>query len=238
VVGVQVLEARSLVRRLGPTRVLAGLDLKVAAGEIVGVFGPNGAGKTTLVRVLATLLRPTSGDVSLFGEDAFGPDASRVRCRLGLVTHESFLDPDLTGIENLLFYARLYGVRDGNARADELMAWAGLKEHGRRPVRAYSRGMVQRLALARALLHRPDLLFLDEPFSGLDARAAEAVEQVMEGLRSEGRAVLLTTHDIDRGLRITDRVYILNRGRVAWGSPGPVDSDEFKDAYRRAVGAR
>jgi len=236
-VGVQVLEARSLVRRLGPTRVLAGLDLKVAAGEVVGVFGPNGAGKTTLVRVLATLLRPTSGDVSLFGEDAFGPDASRLRRRLGLVTHESFLYPDLTGTENLLFYARLYGVQNGDARADELIAWAGIEEHSRRPVRAYSRGMVQRLALARALLHAPDLLFLDEPFSGLDAMATEAVEQVMERLRSEGRAVLLTTHDIDRGLRMTDRVYILNRGRVTWGSSGPADPDEFKDAYRRAVGA-
>jgi len=234
----QVLEARSLVRRLGHTRILAGLDMTARAGEIVGVFGPNGAGKTTLVRILATLLRPTAGDLSLFGEDAYGPSASRLRRRLGLVTHESFLYQDLTGTENLLFYARLYGLPNRTARADELMVWAGLEEHGGRPVRAYSRGMVQRLALARALLHGPDLLFLDEPFSGLDTSATEAVERVLERMRGEGRTVVLTTHDIDRGLRVTDRVYILNRGRMAWESSGPANPDEFADAYRRAVGTK
>ena len=236
--GARVLEAHSLVRRLGFTRVLAGLDLTAGPGEIVGVFGHNGAGKTTLVRILATLLRPTTGGVSLFGEDAFGANAPKLRRRLGLVTHESFLYPDLTGTENLLFYGRLYGLPDRVARADELMAWAGLEDHRGRPVRAYSRGMVQRLALARALLHGPDLLLLDEPFSGLDATGAEAVEQVLERLRGEGRTALLTTHDIGRGLRLTDRVYILSRGRVAWESSGPADPDEFADAYRRAVNTR
>jgi heme exporter protein A len=229
-------EAHALVRRFGPTAVLAGLDLTVDAGEVVGVFGPNGAGKTTLVRILATLLTPTAGSVRLFGEDAFASSAARLRRRLGLVTHESFLYPDLTAVENLLLYARLYGVQDPAARADALVAWAGLGMHRSRPVRAYSRGMMQRLALARALLHEPDLLVLDEPFSGLDAAATDAVESVLQRLRREGRTALLTTHDVVRGLKIADRVYILNRGRIAWQSTGRTEPGVFSDAYRRVVG--
>jgi ABC-type multidrug transport system ATPase subunit len=229
-------EARALVRRFGSTAVLAGLDVTVRAGEVVGVFGPNGAGKTTLVRILATLLAPTAGTVHLFGEDAFAPSAARLRRRLGLVTHESFLYPDLTAVENLLFYARLYGVQDPIARADAFVKWAGLDVHGSRPVRTYSRGMTQRLSLARALLHGPDLLVLDEPFSGLDAAATHAVENVLQEVRREGRTALLTTHDVVRGLRIADRVYILNRGRIAWESAGPTEPGVFSAAYRRVVG--
>jgi heme exporter protein A len=229
-------EARALVRRFGPTAVLAGLDLTAGAGEVVGVFGPNGAGKTTLVRILATLLTPTAGSVRLFGEDAFASSTARIRRRLGLVTHESFLYPDLTAVENLLFYARLYDVPDPAGRADELVTWAGLSVHRSRPVRAYSRGMMQRLALARALLHGPDLLVLDEPFSGLDAAATDAVEHVLQRVRREGRTALLTTHDVVRGLKIADRVYILNRGRIAWQSAGPTEPAVFSDAYRRVVG--
>jgi heme exporter protein A len=230
-----VVEARGLVRRFGPSAVLAGLSLSAAAGEIVGVFGPNGAGKTTLLRVLATLLTPTTGNVCLFGDDAFGSQAARLRRRLGIVTHESFLYPDLTAAENLQFYSRLYGVPNGTARAEELLTWAGLSQYGPRPVRAYSRGMVQRLALARALLHRPDLLLLDEPFSGLDGAASEAIEGVLEQVRSDGRTALLTTHDVARGLRVADRVYILHRGKVAWESPGRAEPEAFGAAYRRIL---
>lgn len=234
--GAPVVEAQALVRRFGPTAVLTGLDLHARAGEVVAIFGPNGAGKTTLIRILATLLTPTTGSVRLFGEDAFASRAPRVRRRLGLVTHESFLYADLTALENLLFYARLYGVQDGATRADELVAWAGLEAHRARPVRAFSRGMTQRLALARALLHGPELLVLDEPFSGLDAMATEAVEDVLRRSRHEGRTVLLTTHDVARGLQIADRVYVLHRGRVAWESDGPTALDVFSDAYRRVLG--
>jgi heme exporter protein A len=233
-----VVEARGLVRRFGVTTVLAGLNLTAGAGEIVGVFGPNGAGKTTLIRILATLLTPSGGTVQLFGEDAFGPRAAAVRRRLGLVTHETFLYPDLTATENLLYYARLYQVADGARRADELIDWAGLTEHRARPVRAYSQGMAQRLALARARLHHPHLVLLDEPFSGLDAAGADAVESMLEELRAQGHTALLTTHDMTRGLRVTDRVYILNRGRVAWESAGRAEPEEFSRTYRQVLGQR
>lgn len=232
----RVVEARALVRRFGTTPVLAGVDLCAEAGEIVGIFGPNGAGKTTLVRVLATLLSPSAGTVCLFGADAFGPQASRLRRRIGLVGHETFLYPDLTGTENLVYYARLYSVPDAARRANELLAWAGLAEHGARPMRSYSRGMAQRLALARALVHRPELLLLDEPFSSLDVGGAEEVEHALQRMRAEGKTMLLTTHDVERGLRVADRVYILNRGRVAWESSGPTGAEVFGDAYRRVVG--
>jgi heme exporter protein A len=231
-----VVEARALVCRFGPSAVLAGLDVTAGPGEIVGIFGPNGAGKTTLVRILATLLRPTAGNVYLFGEDAFGRHARQLRRQVGLVTHESFLYPDLTATENLLFYGRLYGLSDAAARVDEFIAWAGLSEHRTRPVRAYSRGMAQRLTLARALLHGPRLLLLDEPFSGLDSTATVAVERLLDRVREEGRTAVLTTHDLDRGLRAAGRVYILNRGRVAWESSGPAEPRAFTDAYRRVVG--
>ena len=230
-----VVEAHGLVRRFGTTTVLAGVELTAGAGEIVGVFGPNGAGKTTLIRVLATLLTPSAGRVSLFQEDPFGPRGSQVRRRLGLVSHETFLYPDLTAWENLLYYARLYDVPDGARRAGEQIEWSGLADHASRPVRAFSRGMAQRLALARALLHRPDLVLLDEPFSGLDAVGADTVENTLTTLRSEGRTAVLTTHDLTRGLRVADRVYIVSRGRIAWQSDGPADEEDFSRTYRRIV---
>ncbi len=230
-----VVETRGLVRRFAATTVLAGLDLRVGAAEIVAVFGANGAGKTTLLRILATLLSPTAGLVRLFDTDAFGPAGARLRRRLGVLTHESFLYPDLTAIENLQYYARLYGVEDPAVRIPEVLAWADLGNHGARTVRSYSKGMTQRLALARALLHRPELLLLDEPFSGLDGAGAEAVDEMLRRARAAGGAALLTTHDVDRGLRLADRVYILHRGRVAWESPTTPTAAVFAEAYRRAI---
>jgi heme exporter protein A len=231
-----VVEAQALARRFGPAPALAGVDLAAAPGEVLVIFGPNGAGKTTLLRILATLLGPSGGTVRLFGEDAFGPGAARLRARLGLVTHQSFLYPDLTAAENLRFYARLYGLGDdGAARAAELLAWAGLSGDARRPVRAFSRGMEQRLALARALVHDPALLLLDEPFTGLDPTAAETVEDLLAQARRDGKTVVVTTHDVDRGLRAADRVCILHRGRIAWASHGPTGPEDFARAYRHFV---
>lgn len=231
-----VVEARGLVRRFGTATVLAGVDLRVAPGEILAIFGPNGAGKTTLMRILGTLLAPSAGAVRLFGDDAFGSQARVLRRRIGLVAHETFLYPDLTATENLLYYARLYRLDDGVARTAELLAWAGLEAHRARPVRSFSRGMAQRLALARALLHRPELLLLDEPFSGLDAAGADAAEAVLARTRDAGGTVILTTHDVARGLGLSDRACILNRGRLAWESPGRMPADAFADVYRRVVG--
>jgi len=213
------IRAEGLVRTFAGTPVLSGVDLVVDAGEAVALLGPNGAGKTTLLRVLALLLRPNAGRLALFGVDAAAAPPA-LRHRIGYVGHESFCYPDLTGRENLAFYADLFSVPDARARVEELLAWAGLEAAARRPVRVYSRGMGQRLALARALLHDPDLLLLDEPFSGLDAEAVAALQARLAELRAAGHALVLTTHDVERAVPVATRLAILHRGRIAWAHDG------------------
>jgi heme exporter protein A len=227
------IRAVGLSRRLAGTPVLGHVDLTVAAGELVVLVGPNGAGKTTLLRVLAGLLRPSGGELALFGVDVRrGADA--VRGRLGYVGHETGCYPDLTGAENLAFYAALFALRDARTRIEELLAWAGLEAAAQRPVRTYSRGMQQRLALARALLHRPALLLLDEPFTGLDPEAAEHLAARLAALRAEGCALVLATHDLDRTAPLATRTTVLHHGRIVWEGTGA--AAEIAAAYRAAVG--
>ncbi|MGH7893408.1 MAG: heme ABC exporter ATP-binding protein CcmA, partial [Candidatus Binatia bacterium] len=205
--------AEGLRRTFAGLSVLAGVDLVVEGGECVALLGANGAGKTTLLRVLATLLHPSGGRVFLFGEDVtLRPVAALAR--IGYVGHESACYGDLTAVENLAFYADLYGVDDAPARVAELVAWAGLDHGARRVVRTFSRGMTQRLALARALLHRPELLLLDEPFAGLDPQATAALEALLRELRLAGHAIVLSTHDVPRASALATRVAILHRGRI------------------------
>jgi heme exporter protein A len=229
--------AEGLRRDFGGTPVLAGLDLTVDAGELVVLLGANGAGKTTLLRVLATLLRPSGGTLRLFGEDASRrPPAARRR--IGHVGHDSACYPDLTGRENLQFYAELYGVPDPEGRIVELLRWAGLEGAARRPVRVYSRGMVQRLALARVLLHGPELLLLDEPFSGLDPAATARLQTLLAELRRSGHAIVLSTHDVERVAAVATRVAILHRGRIAWTQAGAADAVVLAAAYDTVVTGR
>ena len=213
------IRAEGIWRSFGGVPVLSGVDLAVDPGEALVLLGPNGAGKTTLLRVLALLLRPDEGRLVVFGAEARSAPPA-VRGRIGFVGHESFCYPDLSAAENLAFYARLFAVPDAPARIAELLAWAGLDAVARRPVRVYSRGMAQRLALARALLHRPDLLLLDEPFAGLDPQAVGALQARLLALRTAGHAIVLTTHDLERAAPIATRVAILHRGRVAWENDG------------------
>ena len=229
--------AEGLRREFGGIPVLAGVDLTVDAGELVVLLGANGAGKTTLLRVLATLLRPSGGTLRIFGEDASRrPPAARAR--VGHVGHESACYPDLTGRENLRVYAELHGVSDPESRITELLRWAGLEEAARRPVRVYSRGMTQRLALARALLHGPELLLLDEPFSGLDPSASTRLQSLLVELRRSGHAIVLSTHDVERVAAIATRVAILHRGRVAWTRDGAADAVVLAAAYDTVVTGR
>jgi len=229
--------AEGLRRDFGAAPVLAGLDLTVDAGELVVLLGANGAGKTTLLRVLATLLRPSGGSLRIFGEDASRrPPAARRR--LGHAGHESACYPDLTGQENLQFYAELHGVPDPAGRIAHLLRWAGLEGEARRPVRVYSRGMAQRLALARALLHGPELLLLDEPFSGLDPAGTTRLQTLLAELRLSGHAIVLSTHDIERVAPVATRVAILHRGRIAWMQDGAADAVVLAAAYDTVVTGR
>ena len=198
-----------LERRFGDRPALRGVSVRVGEGQTLAVFGANGAGKTTLLRVLATLLRPHAGSVSVLGASLPG-EAWKVRGRVGFVGHEPLLYPDLTARENLLFHARLHRV--DAARADRLLREVGIDGRAGDPVRELSRGMVQRLAAARAVLHDPAVLLLDEPRAGLDPAAAEHLEPLIG--RASGRTRVLVTHDVDRGLREADVVLGLRAGAV------------------------
>jgi heme exporter protein A len=233
-----VVRASGLTRAFGGVPVLDGVDLAVDAGDAVALLGANGAGKTTLLRMLALLVRPNGGRLELFGVDgATAPPG--LRRRIGYVGHESSCYADLTAAENLAFYARVFGIADARRRVADMLAWAGLEAAARRPVRTYSRGMQQRLALARALLHEPELLLLDEPWSGLDPQGAEALQARLAALRAAGAAIVLTTHDLERAAPVVTRTAILHRGRVAWAGEGSApDAAAVAAAYRRVVSGR
>jgi len=219
--GVQgpVFAARRLSKRFGRTPVLRDVDLELERGRCHVLFGRNGAGKSTLLGVAATLLRPTSGELLYDGVPLSELDSS-ARARIGLVSHQSFVYADLTVRENLEFYARLYG----NARdADELLDWADLSLRQSSTARSLSRGMLQRLAIARALVHEPQLLLLDEPFTGLDAPSAERLSDLLTNVKNApGRetTILIATHDVERGVALADRVLLMEGGRIVFDATG------------------
>jgi len=228
-----MIEVKALVKSFGPTTALRGVNLSVPEGQFVTLVGPNGAGKTTLLRILATLSRPTRGLVKIAGHD-LAKGAAEARRKIGLVSHQTLLYGDLAAEENLRFYGRMYDVADLDTRITQVLEMVGLAHRRRDPVRTFSRGMQQRLAIARAVLHRPSLMLLDEPYTGLDQDAAARLEAVMSGVGTEGRTVVMTTHDLERGLAVADRVVILARGRVAFEAQrSELDGAAFMAAYRK-----
>ncbi|MFI7251548.1 ATP-binding cassette domain-containing protein [Micromonospora chalcea] len=219
-------EADGLVRSFGTTRALDGLDLRVPAGTVYGVLGPNGAGKTTAVRVLATLLRPDGGTARVFGHDVVR-DADAVRSRVSLTGQYASLDEDLTGAENLILLARLLGLSRPGARdrADQLLAAFGLTEAAGRQVKKYSGGMRRRIDIAASILNTPDLLFLDEPTTGLDPRSRNQVWAIVRAVVAYGTTVLLTTQYLDEADQLAGRIAVVDHGRViAEGTPGELKS--------------
>lgn len=214
--------ARELTRRFGGFFAVDRVSLRVPAGAILALLGPNGAGKTTIVRMLAGLLAPSSGDAVVAGREVRA-DPTGVRARVGLVTDVPGLHEQMAPAAYLDFFGRLYGLDAASRRRriDELLAFFALEEVRRKRMAGFSKGMKQKVALARALLHEPPVLFLDEPTSGLDPLGARAVRDLILSLRSDRRAVVLCTHDLDEAERLADEVTILRGGRViASGSPG------------------
>jgi heme exporter protein A len=229
------IEVRRLVKSFGHHVALRGVDLAVHEGEFLTLFGPNGAGKTTLLRIVASLARPSGGTVLLRGQD-LGRAATAQRRQIGLISHNPLLYGDLTAEENLRFFARLYDLADGMARIDHVLEQVGLAARRRDPVRNYSRGMVQRLAIARAILPDPELMLLDEPYTGLDLQAADMLRSVLEDLVAANRTVVLTTHNLEQGLEMCGRAAILHRGRIVWqGQRGEADLGTMKSIYRDAT---
>ena len=209
-----MIKIAGLTKNYGLTPVLRGVDLHVQAGEFVTLIGANGAGKSTLLRIVATLAKPTAGEVSIGGWPLH-THAHEVRQHIGLVSHHSLLYTDLTAAENLDFFARLYGLEDKDDIVQAALKRVGLLARQRDAVRTFSRGMLQRLAIARATLHTPDVLLLDEPYTGLDQEASTLLDELLTKEREFGRTIFLITHDINRGLNLCDRIAILNRGTIA-----------------------
>jgi len=209
-----MIKIEGLVKSYGHLPVLRGVDLHIEAGEFVTLVGANGAGKTTLLRVVATLLRPMAGKVSIGGWP-LPIHAEKVRRHIGLVSHHALLYGDLSAAENLHFFARLFGLDRREERVESALKQVGLAARQRDPVRTFSRGMTQRLAIARATLHEPDVLLFDEPYTGLDQEASALLDDLLRHQAAQGRTILMITHDLVHGLNLADRVAILDRGKVA-----------------------
>jgi heme exporter protein A len=228
-----VLEARGLSRDFGRRHAVRDLTFGLARGESLALFGPNGAGKTTLLRLLAGLLRPTAGHAAISGSD-IRSDAG-LRGRIGLISHQSMLYPPLTSLENVEFSARLHGVPDARAasmRALDAMAIAG---RATSQVRTLSRGMQQRVSIARAIVHGPVVLLLDEPYTGLDASGAATLSEMLDGLRRSGATMVLVTHNVAEGLAVASHAAIMLDGRLArFGSTSGIDASTFAREYRAA----
>ncbi len=233
-----MIEAFGVTKVFGLRPVLRGVDLRVENGAFLTLFGPNGAGKTTFLRILSSLSRPTTGAVRIAGY-VLPQQASEVRSVLGVVSHQPLLYGDLSAEENLRFYARMYALprESREDRIAEVIEAVGLRKRGRDLVRTFSRGMQQRLAIARAVLHAPPVLLLDEPYTGLDQDAAAILDDVLHEVATRGRTVLMTTHNVARGLAMADRVAILSKGKIAYeaGRDG-LSVTSFAETYADVTG--
>jgi heme exporter protein A len=208
-----MIQVTQLSKCFGSRRVLRNLNLEIPDGRFVALLGSNGAGKTTLLRILATLLRPTSGNVAINGFE-LPQQASAIRRSIGLVTHQPLLYGELTAEENLRFYARLYGIEQPAVQIAALLELTGLSSRRGDLTRTFSRGMMQRLAIGRALLHQPPLLLLDEPYTGLDEDACRRLDDLLRQVTSQGRTILMASHDLLRTEALADRFDILTRGLI------------------------
>lgn len=230
------IEARNLTKVFGRLRALGQIDLQVAKGEFLTIVGPNGAGKTTLIRCLAGLTKPSAGQVLLMGQD-LRTGSGYLRRHIGFVSHQTLLYDELTAAENLRFYGRMYDVCRLESRVGEMLSFVGLKHRLDDPVRTFSRGMKQRLSLARALLHDPPIMLLDEPYSGLDEQAADTLRGLLRQMSETGKTTIMATHNVSRGLDRGRRLAILVEGRLVYQAHGgSLDVDGVRAVYQQLIG--
>lgn len=232
---VMMITVRKLVKRFGMKPVLRGMDFSVESGEFVALLGPNGAGKTTFLRILASLSRPTMGSVNIAGY-SLPNQAAAVRRRLGVVSHLPLLYGDLTAEENLRFYARMYNVTHADKRISDVLDLVGLTSRRRDLVRTFSRGMQQRLAIGRAVLHDPEVMLFDEPHTGLDQDACQMLDTVLREVAARGRTVVMTSHDLARVADLASRFDVLSRGVIAATvQRSQMDPNNLLSFYRQAL---
>jgi len=228
-----MIHIEGLVKSFGHTYALRGVDLEVARGEFLTIVGPNGAGKTTLLRILATLLKPTSGLVRVNGL-ALAPGDTEIRRQIGFVSHHPLIYSNLTVEENLYFYGRLYDVHPLKERVDVLLDLVGLDGRRHSLAGTLSRGMQQRLSLARGIIHQPSIMLLDEPYTGLDQQATRMLRGLLQAVNSKSHTVVMTTHNLEHALELCDRLAILSRGQVVYqAEKGSLTVAELQEAYWR-----
>ena len=231
--GAWAIEVEGLGKSFGKHRALTDIDLKVGSGEHVTVFGPNGAGKTTLIKVLSTLMKPSAGTVRLDGSD-ISKAPTEVRRKIGLVAHQTFLYDDLTVYENLKFYGKMYDVVNLEEQIHDVVRWVRLEARLHDRVGTLSRGMQQRISIARAVIHNPSIVLLDEPEVGLDPHAIVMVREVLDSLSAGERTVVMTTHNLEQGIEMSDRVVILDKGRIVYQEQKDrIDIATFRETYDR-----
>jgi heme exporter protein A len=234
-----MIDIQGLVKAFGFLPVLRGLDLSVERGTFLALLGPNGSGKTTLMRILGGLSKPTAGQVTIGGW-SLPQEAAAVRAQLGVVAHLPLLYDELTADENLRFFGRLYGL-PAEALAERVPAVlerVGLAARAGDVVRTFSRGMQQRLAIARAILHRPHVLLFDEPYTGLDQDAAHMLDLLLEDVARDGHTIVMTSHDLTRALALSTRVAILSRGKIGYeAASASITPEAFSGLYADVTGA-
>lgn len=229
------LDITNIVKQFGSLRILRGITIQLAQGECLTIFGPNGAGKTTLLRILATLMKPTSGSGEVLGFD-LATAGAHIRKQIGALTHQALLFPTLTAYENLKFYGQMFGVPSVSPRIDALLEQVGLNAHRDRIVETFSQGMQQRLALARVMLHAPRLLLLDEPYNGLDQDGIRILRQFLKSSREQSQTIVMTGHNFERGLEFCTKAAILKQGAIVHYDAPPSDIASFAALYQQVVG--
>ncbi len=231
----RAIEVRGLTKSFGIYPALRGIDFEVNKGECLAIFGPNGAGKTTLIKVLATIMNPSSGKVTIEGL-SLKDNAEEIRRAIGVVSHQTFLYNNLTAYENLEFYSRMYDVPRRKERIDEVATIVGMKSRLNDRIGILSRGMQQRLSIARALLHKPTIVLLDEPETGLDQEATSMLWKTLQGEGKEKRTILLVTHNLERGFELCDHLLILARGKIVYqGTKQVLGLSTLREAYRQST---
>ncbi len=230
-----IIEVEGLSRRFGRITALDNISLQIREGEFLTVFGPNGAGKTTLIGILSSLVKATSGEI-LFKGKSVRENANRLRRSIGVIGHQSLLYGQLTAGENLQFYGRMYGVDRLDERVEEVLAEVNLQHRANDLTRTFSRGMMQRLAIARAMIHKPSIYLLDEPYSGLDQHSGDKLRDMLSGLKTRRKTILMTTHNLERGFELSDRSVIIVKGRVEYDRRNESgDVSEIRGTYYRLI---
>lgn len=231
-------EARGLVKKFGLKTALRKVDLFLKPGDCLALFGPNGAGKTTLIQILCSLMLPTSGKVVISGFDTRYHRVILHRL-IGVISHDTFLYDNLTAVENLIFYGRMYNVPNLNVRIDDLLGRVGLSAYKNDPAQTYSRGMKQRLSVARAIIHDPAVLFLDEPYTGLDQQGADDLQRLLNQFRDQQKTIVLTSHNLARGLELCSHAAVLKAGELIYHEDiAKIDKSDFKKIYMKLTGEK